>query len=116
MNQENQTSTKIALLRPDDAGQPRTPLYHQIFLILRQQILDGVHAVGERLPTEQEITKRYGVSRITAKRALDELASAGYVERASLPEGAAMPLSEAPETAPYFSMILIYKGDDPWLT
>jgi precorrin-2/cobalt-factor-2 C20-methyltransferase len=40
----------------------------------------------------------------------------GYVARASLPEGVAMPLAEAPETAPYFSMILIYKGDDPWLS
>lgn len=40
---------------------------------------------------------------------------AGYVERASLPEARAMPLAEAPKIAPYFSMILIYKGDDPWL-
>jgi precorrin-2/cobalt-factor-2 C20-methyltransferase len=43
-------------------------------------------------------------------------AQAGYVERASLAEQVALPLAEAPETAPYFSMILIYKGDDPWLT
>lgn len=40
---------------------------------------------------------------------------AGYVERASLPEARALPLSEAPEEAPYFSMILITKGEDPWL-
>ncbi|MBZ0127800.1 MAG: precorrin-2 C(20)-methyltransferase [Rhodobacteraceae bacterium] len=38
-----------------------------------------------------------------------------YVERATLPEGRAMPLAEAPDEAPYFSMILILKGDDPWL-
>lgn len=44
------------------------------------------------------------------------LDKAGYVERASLPEGAAMPLADAPDEAPYFSMILIYKGADPWLT
>ena len=38
-----------------------------------------------------------------------------YVERASLPEEVVLPLSEAPEKAPYFSMILLAKGTDPWL-
>ncbi|PZX19097.1 precorrin-2/cobalt-factor-2 C20-methyltransferase [Palleronia aestuarii] len=38
-----------------------------------------------------------------------------YVERATLPEERIHPLSEAPEVAPYFSMILIAKGGDPWL-
>ena len=42
--------------------------------------------------------------------------SAGYVERATLGAQHVSPLSEAPDEAPYFSMILIYKGDDPWLT
>jgi precorrin-2/cobalt-factor-2 C20-methyltransferase len=41
---------------------------------------------------------------------------AGYVERASLDAQSVRPLAEAPDPAPYFSMILIYKGDDPWLT
>ncbi|UWP99971.1 precorrin-2 C(20)-methyltransferase [Aliiroseovarius crassostreae] len=40
---------------------------------------------------------------------------ATYVERASLPEEVVLPLSEAPEKAPYFSMILLAKGTDPWL-
>jgi len=43
-------------------------------------------------------------------------ANAGYIERASLGEEHVSPLEEAPEKAPYFSMILIYKGDDPWLS
>ncbi len=38
-----------------------------------------------------------------------------YVERASLPEEVVLPLSEAPDKAPYFSMILLTKGADPWL-
>jgi len=38
-----------------------------------------------------------------------------YVERASLPEQLVCPLAEAPESAPYFSMILLTKGADPWL-
>lgn len=53
------------------------------------------------------------------RRLLDELgltAQAGYVERASLGAEAVRPLSEAPDPAPYFSMVLLYKGDDPWLS
>lgn len=38
-----------------------------------------------------------------------------YVARASLPNEHVCPLSEAPEKAPYFSMILLTKGADPWL-
>lgn len=38
-----------------------------------------------------------------------------YVERASLPGEVVLPLMQAPETAPYFSMILLTKGADPWL-
>lgn len=38
-----------------------------------------------------------------------------YIERASLPEEVCLPLAQAPEKAPYFSMILLTKGADPWL-
>ncbi|MBU0778807.1 precorrin-2/cobalt-factor-2 C20-methyltransferase [Loktanella salsilacus] len=38
-----------------------------------------------------------------------------YVERASLPEQVVCPLAQAPASAPYFSMILLTKGADPWL-
>jgi len=43
------------------------------------------------------------------------LTDAAYVERASLPNQKVMQLVDAPETAPYFSMILVTKGQDPWL-
>ncbi len=41
--------------------------------------------------------------------------NAVYVERATLAEERRLPLLEAPEPAPYFSMILVTKGADPWL-
>lgn len=63
------------------SSQMRSPLYHQIYLVLKQQILDGTLPPGARLPAEQDLMDRYGVSRITAKRALDELAAIGLVER-----------------------------------
>ena len=40
---------------------------------------------------------------------------ATYVERVGLPDERVCPLSEAPDVAPYFSMILLVKGADPWL-
>jgi len=58
-----------------------TPLYHQIYLILRSQILDGTYRAEDLVPGEQEVARLYGVSRITAKRALDELAAAGLAVR-----------------------------------
>lgn len=71
--------------RADDMGgvdrlQP-VPLYHQIFLQLRGEIATGERATGSRLPTEQALSEHFGVSRITARRALDELAQAGLVAR-----------------------------------
>ena len=40
---------------------------------------------------------------------------AAYIERASLPDELVCPLAAAPEKAPYFSMIILTKGADPWL-
>lgn len=57
------------------------PLYHQIFLQLREEITSGERAFGSRLPTEQELSAQFAVSRITARRALDELAENHLVER-----------------------------------
>ncbi|NML12230.1 GntR family transcriptional regulator [Sphingobium sp. AR-3-1] len=57
------------------------PLYHQIYLALRDEILSGQQPFGAILPTEHELGERFAVSRITARRALDELALEGFVER-----------------------------------
>ena len=57
------------------------PLYHQIFLQLREEIVGGSRAFGSRMPTEEELAESFGVSRITARRALAELADTRLVER-----------------------------------
>jgi GntR family transcriptional regulator len=59
----------------------RVPLYQQIFVILRNKIQSGELAPGELVMGEQELCAAFGVSRITARRALDELAQMGLVER-----------------------------------
>lgn len=66
-----------ARVQRDDA----IPLYHQIYLALRDQIYSGVLGHGAQVPTEHELTAHFGVSRITARRALKELAENDLVER-----------------------------------
>ncbi len=71
------TERELRLIQ-DDAP---TPLYFQLFTLLKNRILNGSIPYGEKMPTEEELAKGFSVSRITAKRALDDLASAELVER-----------------------------------
>ena len=57
------------------------PLYQQIFVILQNKIQSGELAPGDPVATEQELCAEFAVSRITARRALNELAERGLVER-----------------------------------
>lgn len=57
------------------------PLNQQIYELLKSKIVDGSIAFNELLPAEQELTKMLGVSRITVKYAVNELAVAGLVRR-----------------------------------
>jgi len=56
-------------------------LYHQILLELRDRIESGEIGVGDRLPSEADLEREFGVSRTTARRALDELRREGLVRR-----------------------------------
>ncbi|MBT3700973.1 MAG: GntR family transcriptional regulator [Alphaproteobacteria bacterium] len=58
-----------------------TPLYHQIYMIFRNKILNREYVEGNLLPSEDETSRIYNVSRITAKRALNDLAEEGLVVR-----------------------------------
>lgn len=57
------------------------PLHRQLFLVLHDEIDRGVIAPGDALPTEQTLCEQFGVSRITVRRALADLAEQGYIER-----------------------------------
>ena len=59
----------------------RMPLYHQIYLVLRQRILDGELGFDDQLTGELDLADEYAVSRVTARRALKELAADGLVVR-----------------------------------
>jgi len=57
-----------------------TPLYAQVRSALERDIEFGMRP-GDALPPEPELEKRFGVSRITVRRALDDLVAAGLVVR-----------------------------------
>ena len=42
-----------------------TPLYKQVYTILKSRIANGELKPGDKIPTENELIQEYGVSRIT---------------------------------------------------
>lgn len=56
-------------------------LYEQLKEILLDALAREVYRVGDRLPTEAELQRRFKVSSITVRQALHELSSLGYVRR-----------------------------------
>ncbi|QIE46936.1 precorrin-2 C(20)-methyltransferase [Pseudohalocynthiibacter aestuariivivens] len=64
----------------------------------------AIMKVGRHLPKIRAVIDTLGLTE-----------HAVYIERASLPQEVVCPLAEAPTNAPYFSMILLTKGADPWL-
>lgn len=56
-------------------------LYRHVYESLRAEIEAGQPPVGERLPSEAHLTRRFDVSVITVKRALDMLRADGFILR-----------------------------------
>jgi GntR family transcriptional regulator len=61
----------------------REPLWLQIAERLRAGIKSGHFAPGEHLPSESELNRLFGVSRTTARAALDKLRNEGLITRQS---------------------------------
>ena len=55
-------------------------LYSRVETVLASEIADGDLKVGDQLPTEDSLIARFGVSRITVRRAIQNLVSRGLVE------------------------------------
>ena len=55
--------------------------YRRILDQLQQEILRGDYHTGDKLPSEADLIKRFGTSRITVGRAVNELRGLGLVER-----------------------------------
>jgi GntR family transcriptional regulator len=56
-------------------------MYEQIASTLREQIVTGQLNPGDRLPTQEQLSERFGVSRAVARQALDILETEGLIDR-----------------------------------
>lgn len=57
------------------------PRYLEIYARLRRLIEDGRYGVGDRLPSEHELSDMFKASRITIRAALKRLKDGGYIDR-----------------------------------
>jgi GntR family transcriptional regulator len=61
-------------------GKAEIPLYGRVQGVLSQEIKTGMLPSGTQLPTEDALIERFGISRITVRRAIQELVAQGLVE------------------------------------
>ncbi len=59
----------------------RVAMYRQIAHHLREAIASSQYGPGDKIPTEPELSERFGVSRITARQAVEQLVREGLVAR-----------------------------------
>ena len=62
-------------LDPDDS----TPRYLQISNVLSEAVKSGYYKVNQALPAERQLAEAFGVSRVTARKALEHLALHGLI-------------------------------------
>lgn len=58
----------------------QNPIYEQICIQIKQQILGGTLTPGQPLPSIRSLAKELRISVITTKRAYEELERDGYIE------------------------------------
>jgi DNA-binding GntR family transcriptional regulator len=68
--------------RPDRAWErPVPPLYYRVFRTLERRMRDHRYKQGERLPSEDDLCREFGASRITIRQAVGRLVDLGLVTR-----------------------------------
>lgn len=84
--QANDVDTALEEFTPSETGllDPGSsiPLYYQVYRFLKRFIEQGSLRQGDRFPSEEAIAAKFGVSRPTANRAVEELVSRGWLARA----------------------------------
>ena len=71
--------TRKELFKIDSAS--KLPLYDQIERNLRDLIINGQLQPGQMVPSEWDLSDLYGVSRLTVRKALEELVRQNWLER-----------------------------------
>ena len=59
----------------------KNTLYYQVMLKLKKKIHDGEYPTDSKLPTEKELQNLFGVSRVTLRQAINQLAEEGLIEK-----------------------------------
>lgn len=59
----------------------KNTLYYQVMLKLKQKIHDGEFPIDSKLPNEQKLQNLFGVSRVTLRKAIDQLSAEGLIEK-----------------------------------
>ena len=79
----NAAVNRIAQARQvlDDPANGDQPKYRLIFESLKDSLISGEYREGTRLPSETELVRRFGVSRMTVVKAIKELQQLGLVVR-----------------------------------
>lgn len=65
----------------DEDNSSYVPKYVQLQNYILQKIAEGVYSVGDRIPSETELSRQFDISRITVNTAIKELAGSGVLER-----------------------------------
>ena len=92
----NDIGSPLDLLPKRSLARADGPLYGQVADLLRTSIADGSLAIGADLPKEAEIAQRFGVSLITVRQALRDLASDGLIRKRSAKPAVVVARSPAP--------------------
>ena len=90
----------------------KIPQFAVIKQYLEQQIKTAQWAPGRQIPTEQSLADTFSVSRMTARRAVQELADAGLLERT---QGSGTFVADTPKKIPYVVLkdpVKAAKGDN----
>ncbi|MBS7577469.1 MULTISPECIES: GntR family transcriptional regulator [unclassified Enterococcus] len=98
-----------------DSGE-KTPIYIQIHDELKRRIEQGVWKIGERLPSERELSIQFDVSRMTLRQAVLNLAEEGIVERriGSGTYVASKKVQEKLSGTTSFSELMLAQGKEPF--
>ncbi len=65
--------------RTGDGRLPVVPLYSQIARTLQNRVYHGVYRPGEAIPSESELSREFGVTRVTIRQAIGELRQQGVL-------------------------------------
>ena len=81
MTQSSRIDDSLGAVQPRQAAPKFSPLYRQIKALLTAGLRTGEWKPGELIPSEKELSVRFGVSQGTVRKAVDELAAENLLVR-----------------------------------